>query len=395
MESILFIHQGTGIGGASLCLKELLDEIKSDYEITVLCIFQSEAVDYFRKSGYRTEVLNSYFYRKIYMYFYHSEASFYTFLTPLAFIRAIISYILNLYFAKKVIAKFKPSLVHLNSSVLTDWAIVAKKSGAKVVIHVREPLAKGYFGIRKNILKYVINKFTDRIIAISKDNAKRVNIENKTTIIYDPIRTIKYENEINIDPDFKYFIYFGGTQALKGFFVLAESLKYLDNNIKIFIGGQFFKSENNKLISKIKFILKSFIPSYRKQLKLIEITEKSDKVIIIGVVNNIFDYISNSIALLFPSTKPHFADPVLEAYKIGKPVIVSDVDGMSEIVNKDTGLLFKNNNPQSLALSINKMSKITNNTVEEYKTNCLGKFEQINEHNEHNRINSVFQSLLK
>ena len=83
MKSILFIHQGKGIGGASLCLKELLDEFKYEYEITVLCIFQSDAVEYFKKSGYNTVVLNSFFYRKIYRFFYHSEAYSYTLLKPI------------------------------------------------------------------------------------------------------------------------------------------------------------------------------------------------------------------------------------------------------------------------------------------------------------------------
>lgn len=393
MKSILFIHQGKGIGGASLCLKELLDEFKYEYEITVLCIFQSDAVEYFKKSGYNTVVLNSFFYRKIYRFFYHSEAYSYTLLKPIAFFRAVISYFLNLYFAKKVISKYKPSLVHLNASVLTDWAIAAKKSKTKVIIHIREPLGKGYLGIRRKLLQMVINRYTDHAIAISNDNAQRLSLPNKTTIVYDPIRSLPVDLTKEKDDNFRYFTYLGGTQALKGFYILTEALKYLDDGIWIYFGGYFYKkNKGSGLLWRIKYICKLFIPSYRKLFRSIKIIENSEKVIILGVVDNVYNYIQQSVALLFPSTKPHFADPVLEAYKIGKPVIVSDVDGMDEIVNNKTGLFFKKSNAKSLAVAINNIAKMDKNHLDSYKNNCLQKFEHIVKHN--NKVIDVINNIL-
>jgi glycosyltransferase involved in cell wall biosynthesis len=393
MKSILFIHQGTGIGGASLCLKELLDEFRDEYDITVLCIFQSEAVDYFRNSGYKTEVLNTFFYRKMYMYFYHSEAYSYNLFKPIAFIRAIISYLLNLYFAKKVIDKYKPSLIHLNSSVLTDWAVVGKKKGIKVVIHVREPIAKGFFGLRLKILRKIINKYTDHIIAISKDNARRLGLSDKTTIVYDPIRDIPEDNIENKKNNLHYFSYFGGTQSIKGFIVLAESLKYLDNDVRIYFGGHLQQiSKGTSIVSKLKYLLKLSMPGFRKQLRCLSIIKNSEKVIILGIVENVYNYIRNSDALLFPSTKPHFADPVLEAYKLGIPVIVSDVDGMEEIVSKDTGILFKKNSSQNLASAINKLSKMDENQINLYKKNCLAKYALIFDKN--NKVLDVIHKIL-
>lgn len=394
MESLLFIHQGGGIGGASLCLKELLDEIKSDYKITVLCIFQSDAVDYLKKSGYNTVVLDSFFYRKFYMYFYHSEAYSYNLLNPIAFSRAVISYLLNLYFAKKIISKYKPSLIHLNSSVLTDWAIVAKKAGCKVVIHVREPLGKGIFGIRQSIIRHIINKYTDQVIAISKDNSRRLGLPTKTTIIYDPIRNLPPGIKAE-ESTFKYFSYFGGSQALKGFHVIAGALKYLDDDIRIYFGGYFYK--NNEGIGffwKLKYFIKLFIPIYRKWFRDIKLVENSDKIIEIGVVKDVYPYIIQSVGLLFPSTKPHFADPVLEAYKIGKPVIVSDVDGMDEIVNNNTGLFFKKNDAVSLANAMNKLARMDKLQHEIYRKNCLEKYNQIEENNKINNVSNVFRNLL-
>ncbi len=396
MKSILFIHQGTGIGGASLCLNELLNEIKTEYDITVLCIYQSDAVDYFRSNGFKTDVLDSFFYRKIYKYFYHSEASYYTLLTPIAFSRAVISYIINLYLAKEIIKKYNPSLIHLNSSVLTDWAIVAKKNGYKVVIHVREPISKGYFGIRIQLIRFVIKKYTDHVVAISYDNANRLGLLFKTTIIYDTIRNLPFEIKNKTDQNISYFTYFGGSMAIKGFHVLAQALKYLDPDIRIYFGGYFYKNNVGVgLIWKFKHLIKQIIPIYIKWFSDIKIVEKSEKIIEIGVVDNVYEYISKSRALLFPSTKPHFSIPVLEAYKIGIPVIVSDVEGMNEIVDNNTGIFFKKNNSKSLANAINYMAKMDNNQYDKYSANCLRKLEEINDNNKNNKIKDVFKRLLK
>ena len=85
---------------------------------------------------------------------------------------------------------------------------------------------------------------------------------------------------------------------------------------------------------------------------------KSEKIINIGLVDNIFDYYSTSLALISPFSKPHASLPVLEAFSIGKPVIVSNVTGMDELVNVNNGFIFKNGDEIALANAINKMAVI-------------------------------------
>ncbi len=392
-KTILFIHQGRGIGGASLCLKELLDEIKDEYKINILCIYESDAADYFKRSGYQTDVLTSFFYRKFYTYFYHSEAYEYTYSKPYKIIKSIISYVLNIFIARKIIKSYHPSLIHLNSSVLSDWAIASKKCGYKVVIHIREPMAKGWFGIRRNILRFIIRKYTDHIIAISKDNAFRLNLLEKTTIIYDPIRTLSITSLPDTDKNFKYFIYLGGTQSIKGFNVIVEALPFLQDDIKIFFAGEIQKYQpSSGKINKIKHYIKWVTPSFRRRKNNISHLEKSNKAIILGHINNINNYIIVSMALLFPSTRPHFADPIMESYKIGKPVIASDVAGMDEIVNSNTGMLFKKNNPKELADKINAFSKLNNIRLDDYYRCCLQKYQEIYSNN--NKINDVFTNTI-
>lgn len=140
------------------------------------------------------------------------------------------------------------------------------------------------------------------------------------------------------------------------------------------------------------FYLRSFNPSLRRLKRNIKTLKKSNNVILLGVVENIYEYINISTALLFPSTRPHFADPVLEAYKIGTPVIVSDVDGMEEIVSRETGMFFKKNNARDLADKINIFANIDSAKTEEYKLNCLKKYSGIQSKNI--KIVDVFEPIL-
>ena len=48
-----------------------------------------------------------------------------------------------------------------------------------VVCHVREPIAEGYFGIRKFFLRSVLKNNVDRFIAVSKQNARTFDVLDK------------------------------------------------------------------------------------------------------------------------------------------------------------------------------------------------------------------------
>ncbi|MBK6912272.1 MAG: hypothetical protein IPH11_00785 [Ignavibacteriales bacterium] len=63
-------------------------------------------------------------------------------------------------------------MLYLNSSVLSDFAFAAKRQKIKNLVHIREPIAQGIFGLRKKLISLIFNYACDDIIAISHDNAK-------------------------------------------------------------------------------------------------------------------------------------------------------------------------------------------------------------------------------
>jgi glycosyltransferase involved in cell wall biosynthesis len=60
--------------------------------------------------------------------------------------------------------------------------------------------------------------------------------------------------------------------------------------------------------------------------------------------------------VVFPSTVPHFARPVIEAGAMAKPVVASNMDGVKELVqNNLTGILVEPNDPRALADALMKV----------------------------------------
>lgn len=86
--------------------------------------------------------------------------------------------------AKNYLSKQNCDIVHLNSHALTSWAYAARQLGLKVVLHNREPIAKGYLGIRFLILKRLIEQNCDAVINISEDDKKRFRLKKNVHVVY-------------------------------------------------------------------------------------------------------------------------------------------------------------------------------------------------------------------
>lgn len=377
-KSILIIHHGQGVGGGLIALLGLIAELKENNRVDVLSIFDGIAVDYLRKSGVTVIMPKSRFYAKFYQLFIHSDASYFNIIDSVRNIKSMILYFLSKYFfAKKELSRiaFNYEVVYLNSTFISDWAMGAKLLKKKVIIHVREPISKGLLGFRYRVIRKTINKYCDQIIAISYDNARRMDLKYKTTVIYDPVVTKDRNHSEQIQgSNLKNFVYLGGMARIKGFEQLVESLKYLNEDVRIyFLGGPFEYADGGLK----RLVRKNLDPFYEKSQILIEKLKTSENIIYIGLVDNVFDFYENSIAVICPFSKPHASLPILEAFSVGKPVIVSDVRGMDELVDGSNGIFFKNSDPESLASKVNEMSLMSRPDYELMRSAAFNKYRKI------------------
>jgi glycosyltransferase involved in cell wall biosynthesis len=359
MKRILFIHHATGWGGAPNSLIKLINSLdKSKYEPSVLLIKHSEVAEKLKQNNIKYYVASSLFYKNYYVYFTHSEASYLKFYQILSFMKLGLSWVLSrYYFAYKELRKYNPDIIHLNSSVLTDWLAPASKK-SKTVIHIREPLRRGSHDIIYNIFRREIQNYADHVIAISMDNAKRLNLPSKSTVVYN----YNDDNSMPGLPISNYqtnrILYVGGSSEIKGFDMMVRLLPLLDDTIKVYFAGYFnmpFDPKTDHTIEKLKYGIKNLY--YRPNTRTNKLITHPNAVVL-GMVSNINYYLDKSVCLVSPSTVPHFARPIIEAYSRRKPVVATRIEGINELVeNGKSGIVVEQNNANGLASAINYLCK--------------------------------------
>ena len=153
----------------------------------------------------------------------------------------------------------------------------------------------------------------------------------------------------------KSFLYLGGAAEIKGFYTLVEALDYLDEDVKIYFGGDYIESQKKK---GFKQIIKSLIGYGKKRQIAINKMRSHPNAIEIGMTYQVDKYLNEVCCLISPFSIPHFARPVIEAHLHRKPAIGSNVEGMDEIIeHKTNGLLFEKNNAKKLAEAINYIAQ--------------------------------------
>ena len=95
-------------------------------------------------------------------------------------------------------------------------------------------------------------------------------------------------------------------------------------------------------------------PEFKKLKKKVE-DENIRDVIFTGSRTDVENIIPSCDLLVLPSFSESFGLVLIEALACGKPVIGSDVGGISEIINKDVGLLVDPKNPSSIAKAIDTL----------------------------------------
>ena len=346
-QKILFIHHAAGWGGAPLNMVNIIKNLdKKKYSPSVLLLKDSLVCEVLKENNIDYKIIQSVFYRKFYQYFIHSAANYTKWFQLYRLIKLTMSWVLSkYYFAGKELQNIDFDLAHLNSSALTDWLVPCKKKG-KVVIHIQEPFTKGYFGIRYNFLRYQMRKHADHILAISFDNAKRVDLLYKTTIVYNFTKISKKAPKFDSYRSNK-VLYVGGALKIKGFFVIIKALSYINSDVKVIFAGNY-----NQQIKK--YSIKKLLPYKRRLLKAIQELRNNEKAIEVGMVTDITPYIDEVCCIISPFFIPHFSRPLIEAFANYKPVIASDVKGTDEVVHHNTnGIIVLKDDQKALAKAIN------------------------------------------
>ena len=344
-KKILFVHHGSGMGGAPQLLLELLKRLDKDkYDPTIWCIRKSSASDLFQKSGYRVIIDE----RAI--PFLHISDGFYGIRKPHLVYRMTKGQFTSYKTAKKIFAEEKPDLIHINTIVVPGILKAAHEYGCPVVVNVLEVLSRGYTGFRRMLIRHYTKRWGNAFVFMlpSEHRRWRIGPNVPTCDVFDFIDVPAYQS---VEPDLNFRSsltggdpkkilvgYFGRFTRAKGVHKLLRSASLLKKNGLNFHLALVGPVETEKQYPwwRTFFGLMSWSDRLRRMIDKMGLW---DTVTFCGPSTNVMPLVTACDILAVPFQEPHFSRLIAEASSAGRPAVAFNIDGPGEeIIPEVTGL---------------------------------------------------------
>jgi len=362
MKRILYIHHGGGIGGAPLSLLYLLRQLDQDrYEPIVVTLRDGPVVGLYWAEGIETHVAQGI------DDFSHTTLEWYGGKMLWRLPGKLLRVPGSIRGTRDLIRRFQPDLVHLNSSTLAPCAIGAGREGIPIVWHIREPLAKGMLGLRRAWIQQVIDRRAARVVAICQNDADQLISSERIRVIYNFVHFDQFDRsltgegfraDLGIPADAPIVLMLGGVSKPKGTLTLIRALPDLVRHqpgIRVVIAGPAPRRLNEgglKGMAKRVLRVDAYQQAVQQAIEELNPVVRS-ALIFTGIRTDVPDMLAASQCLVFPSSVPHFARPIIEAAAMAVPAVASDLGGPRELIeNGDTGWLVPADNPAALADAI-------------------------------------------
>ena len=345
---VLYVHHGSGAGGAANSLLYLLQCLDADrYEPVVACNFEApEAREYFSKHGF--EPLHSSL-----APFAHTSKTW-DWRTPRGLAKLLRWACLHHPAARRGIARLvrdvRPDLVHLNGVSLLPLAGTIRRCGIPVVQHIRESVNGGQFGLRKRWLTHLARRRASHVVYICEDGRVRFPVPtDRYSIIYDPVPLDKFragdadsnKRSLGLPDDCPVLFFPGGSMLdIKGIIPFLRALILV-------------RTEHPTVMALVPGIDTTPHPrdECRSQVESIISHEQLESSLCrVPFADDVEQYYRCSDIVVAPFVRPHFSRAVIEAGASAKPVVGSRIGGIEEVLEDGTvGLLTNVNDPDDIA----------------------------------------------
>ncbi|HLV41317.1 MAG TPA: glycosyltransferase [Brumimicrobium sp.] len=258
----------------------------------------------------------------------------------------------------KRIKEFKPDVLIIGywmPYMAPALGYVAKKMGSHCrvisIVHNAIPHEQGQ--LDKTLSNYFFKRNT-HCIALSnavKNDIQASYPEIKTKVLLHPVYE-HFGNEVNrseaaaklgLDSSKKYLLFFGLIRDYKGLDQLLLAMKELDEAVHLIVAGEVYGD-----FDKYETIIKENELSRRVHLNLNYISDEMVKY-----------FFSLASTVVLPYKSGTQSGIIAIAKHFNKPIVATDVGGLSEFIQHETeGLIVPPNDIKELANAINKMLKI-------------------------------------
>lgn len=200
----------------------------------------------------------------------------------------------------------------------------------------------------RTLTKYFTNQVDDFIVMSQSVASELKSFTNKNIVytphpIYNiygqPVDKIEAINKLNLDKNKKYILFFGLIRAYKGLDLLIEALAdetLTTYNLHLLVAGEFYESKEKYLDLINKFALKDKVTFFDKYIP-----------------NNDIKYYFSACDIVAQPYKSATQSGVTQiAYAMHKPMLVTNVGGLPEIVPNHKCGYVVDVNPKAIAAAL-------------------------------------------
>ncbi len=357
---VLFVHHGTVIGGAPVSLSLLVSQLMRDggVDATIACHSAAMRAFFHRRVGVSTiewpDPITQVGKLLIGWSSVHSIPLLRALLRSLRAIRP------SIWAQTAMLQQLQPDIVHLNSAVLLTTALAARKAGIPVVWHVRE----AFHGIVLKQLRLLygclMRHLADAVVCISPVERRRMGgcRDTEVHVVYNPVdfnaldparhAVDAAKTQYGLDANRPIVLSLGGVAPRKGAAELVDALRFVQKPVQLVFAGPALGPASNGQNVRPQLVCENLL--VRARLKGAYSWHYNDRVAtgfdrvqkllatrnhtvhFVGNLEDIAPLLASCDVLVFAGTVPHFARPIYEAWAMKKPVVVFDIDGVTQNV---------------------------------------------------------------
>ncbi len=247
---------------------------------------------------------------------------------------------------KNFIEHINPDMIHCSSFLFINYFNILLKYKNKMVLTVHDPFPHvGESSLRKNTIRILNYLFVKNIVLLNTNQHaafisktkkyKFKNVHISSLGIYEYLKD--YKVKVN-ESEKTSLLFFGRISPYKGIDVLLEAfglLKTKYQHLELIIAGKgnyYFDVTPYMQDPQIKF-LNRYIPN-----------------------EELVELISNSALVVCPYIEATQSGVVMSAFALNKPVLVTNVGGLPEMVDHGkTGIIVDPNNPIAISDALNSL----------------------------------------
>jgi glycosyltransferase involved in cell wall biosynthesis len=354
---ILYVHHRPQLGGAPSSLAELIRNLDDRFDAHVFCP-EGPAAELFATAGASVHTGDV-------SIFAHVWDSPYEGLRWLVVGREVSALPGHLRQLKRLLRRHRFPLVHLNDSPLLAAAWVAKRTGAKVVWHLRSALAGEGRDRRSRAIAALMNRFGDAAIAIDSDVAARFPIRLPVTIVHNSVRPAQATSDgseakrkLGLPEDRVAIGFAGFVRRPKGWPELVSAAEILIGAGApahfVIMGGGVRPPEYFRTIRGRTLAAANLLTDEESAIKkLVSEKELEPHFSFLPFTPETAEIYTGLDIVTFPNQGVGLGRPVLEAAMYGKPVVASgSSDGAGVLLPGRTGLLLEDPGPAAIAAAL-------------------------------------------